>query len=474
MSENPRKSFERKILRPSLSINSGVYAAVSPDIAMRLNTRGEYEYFGTSDLWYADHAESLLAVSAFGGVGPAEPEIAESLFPASGGARSHPIIGNYQGLYAGFATEGRFRENGSSGGITSWLLAELLQTGHIDAVIHMVPTPDDATLFDYRISNRVAEVANGSKSRYYPGQLAAVLTEISSTNRRYALTAIPSFAYEVRLLQEIRPEFLERIPFIIGLVCGHQKSATYATQLGWRAGFSPGQVRSIDFRKKDMNAPANRYVAEIIGLQNGKETVRRIRQGSTYETDWGLGLFKSNFSDFTEDVFNETADVVLGDAWLPRYVQDSHGTNIVIARSPEIQDLLLSARSSGRLYLEDLNESDVLESQSALVRHSVVEVHERFEILSGRGEYTPEPRRPAGVRRVGPLRRRIQDSRLDLARRSHDAWLSALAAKDISVFDSEMAHQLQRYRRLQTLIRLRLVPRRVVSRLRRVFFGFKR
>jgi len=47
-------------------------------------------------------------------------------------------------------------------------------------------------------------------------------------------------------------------------------------------------------------------------------------------------------------VFAETADVVLGDAWLPEYVQDSDGTNVVVTRNQDIRQLIVKARTEGR------------------------------------------------------------------------------------------------------------------------------
>ena len=42
--------------------------------------------------------------------------------------------------------------------------------------------------------------------------------------------------------------------------------------------------------------------------------------------------------DFCEDVFGYCADVVLGDAWLPKYNKDPKGDNVVIVRNEEIQN----------------------------------------------------------------------------------------------------------------------------------------
>lgn len=466
MSTPSADEFERKVLHPGLSVNSGVYSAIDPSIRMRLNERGEYEYFGATPDWYSPRAEQLLAVSAFG-TSESEASIADRLFPTAEGTRTHPVIGNYRSLTAGFVAEGDFRERGSSGGLTSWLLTELLETGLIDAVVHMVPTPNENTLFGYRISTSSEGIAGGSKSRYYPGELSSLLAGIVESGKRYAVTAIPSIAYEIRLLQRADPRYGDAIRFVIGLVCGHQKTANYAKQLAWRAGILPSELTAIDFRSKDPETGANRYRAEVTGLREGREVITHIRQGSIDETDWGLGMFKSNFSDYTEDAFNETADAVFGDAWLPEYVGESSGTNIAIVRSRALDDIIQEARRAGRLHLDDLSENQVLNSQAALVTHSVREVAARFRILRSRSEYTPAPRRPDEMPRVSLLRREIQKVRIDLSRVSHEAWIAASEAGDIRVFDERMAPLVDRYRRLQKLIRLSRKPKNALLKLKR-------
>jgi len=468
MTHASASEFQRRVLDPGLNINSGVYSVLDPALRMRLNIYGEYEYVGL-DSSYSGPVDELLRVSAFGNVGPSETEVAMDLFGVEQGVNQQdPLIGNFVGLYAGYAMEGGFRASGSSGGITSWLLSELLTTERIDGVIHMVPSPHGPGLFEYRVSRDPAAVSAGAKSRYYPGHLADVLTEVATLGGRYALTAIPSFAFEVRLLQRERQEYRDLVPYIFGLICGHQKTANYAAQLAWRVGIEPGKLEHIDFRKKDPAAPANRYVTEMRGEINGRSVQKHGRQGELFGTDWGLGLFKSNFSDFTEDAFNETADIALGDAWLPRYVQDSGGTNIVITRNPEIDALLTAAREGGRLHLDDISPQEVIKSQSALVRHTFDELPARYRMIMDRGEYVPPLRRQQQRVQLSLLRGRVQHDRLQISRQSHVAWVKAVEADDLSVFDRELAPLVRRYRRWQRLTRISRLPRRVFAKVWRI------
>ncbi|MGC9322644.1 MAG: Coenzyme F420 hydrogenase/dehydrogenase, beta subunit C-terminal domain, partial [Kosmotogaceae bacterium] len=59
-----------------------------------------------------------------------------------------------------------------------------------------------------------------------------------------------------------------------------------------------------------------------------------------YGYNWGYGFFKYKACDYCDDVVSETADVSVGDAWLPEYVNDSGGTNVVIVRNPVIKKII--------------------------------------------------------------------------------------------------------------------------------------
>ena len=97
-----------------------------------------------------------------------------------------PRIGRFEAAYVGHVIESPFRANGSSGGLTSWVAAELLQTRAVDAVAHVAPADPRTTgrFFDYRISRSIDELMSGAKSRYYPVELSRVLAEIRPTPGR--------------------------------------------------------------------------------------------------------------------------------------------------------------------------------------------------------------------------------------------------------------------------------------------------
>ncbi|MDZ8274821.1 Coenzyme F420 hydrogenase/dehydrogenase, beta subunit C-terminal domain [Microbacterium aquimaris] len=442
--KDPREVFN-SMSGADLLVNSGVYQLVVPDSATKLDARGLPAFIPPDRELEQSEYEELLSVSAFSRVGPSEDELAMELYGSQHEVKVDPVAGYYLATYVGHVVDDQDRASSSSGGLTTWILQELLKSQRVDGVIHL-RTGGSGGLFSYGISRTSAEISAGAKTRYYPASLSNALTEILQSAGRYAIVGIPSVLYEVRLACHRDPSLKARLPYFVGLVCGHQKSAHYAQSLAWQCGVAPGRIENIDFRVKLDAQPASAYGTEVQGVGQSGEQIRTVVETSRlYGTDWGLGYFKANFSDFSDDVFNETADVVLGDAWLPEYVQDPRGHNVVIVRSQEIAELFQLGVQRGSISVHAVPVADVLKSQAGLVRHGRTAIHDRTKYLAGRGEWVPElrPGVPRSTQSLG--RRVIQQLRVELARESHSAFNKAVASGDFEVFVRSMAPVRRKY-----------------------------
>jgi coenzyme F420-reducing hydrogenase beta subunit len=326
-----------------------------------------------------------------------ETRLADRRFP--GAAQRDPRLGPFEAAYVGHAAEAGFREAGSSGGMTSWVAAELLRRGMVDGVAHVIPTGGPS--FAYRISRSEAEVRAGARSRYHPVELSGVLEEIRGTPGRYAVVGIPCFVKAIRLLAAEEAVIAERIVHTLGLFCGHMKSARMGESFAWQMGAAPRGLRRLEHRIKDPGQPANWYVAEV-ELADGD--IRRRHWWDMADGDWGAGFFQSPACDACDDVVAETADVSFGDAWVEPYSSDGRGTNVVVVRSPAMLALIEAGRADGRLSLEPVGADFVERTQAAGFRH-------RREGLAYRLTWPRRGLQP--VKRVGPsaaglsLRRRL-------------------------------------------------------------------
>jgi hypothetical protein len=182
--------------------------------------------------------------------------------------------------------------------------------------------------------------------------------------------------------------------------------------------------------------------------------------------DWGEGLLKLKPCDFCDDVTGETADVAVGDAWLPEYVEDSAGTNVVLTRHPALEALVEEGIATGGLSLDRIGADDVARSQSSGLRHRREGLAIRLALTDEAGAWRPRKRVDPDRDALGRRGRRIMQLRAELAEASHLAFAAARRTGRLDTFRSLLERPLHGYRTLYAPLRWRLVMR-TPARLRR-------
>lgn len=438
---NDKQKFEA-IISGGYCIGCGVCTAVAPKIGIELDQYSKFQAVEGSSL--DGSVSDVLKVCPFSSEGLNEDALGERLF--SDECLHDKNLGYYQKLFVGHIQEKNYRAEGASGGVISWLLAELLRHGKIDAVAHVkkVENPDDGVLFRYGISQTESEIRAGAKSRYYPIEMSGVLELIRAKPGRYAVVGLPCFIKAIRRLAEKDPIIKERVVFCVGMVCGHLKSKSFADYFGWQAGVSPGQLKEIDFRVKLAGRSAGDYGVYLRG--DGKEEVTPTRE--LLGSNWGYNFFRYSACDFCDDVFAETADIAIGDAWLPQYEKDSRGSSVVVVRNPFIGKLLEAAHEEGRIFLNTETVEQIVESQAGGLRDRREGLAYRLFLKKKKQLWAPLKRvtpRSSGIKR---LRQKIYQSRSELGSVSHIAWSQAVKNRDIGVFNEQMAHLIENHEML--------------------------
>ena len=416
-----------------------------------------------------DHTKDLpyLEVCPFSDRSINEDDIAKDRFGEHAAYSSG--IGYFVGTFAGYVKEHEFRARGSSGGLGTWILHELYQQGLIDGVLHVRPFVSPGThnrLFEFQISTTLEEIIAGAKSRYYPIEMSQVLSALRGRSGRYAVVGLPCFIKAVRLMCRNDRILSQRVAFTISLFCGHLKSTAWAEMLSWQCNVEPGHIDEIDFRKKLPERPASDYGIEVAGEGLQKQSIRRTaRCSELFGTDWGLGFFKYKACDFCDDITGETADLCVGDAWIPRFVEDSQGTNVVVVRNPELLRLMTRAQHEGRLELTTIDPDEVIQSQSSNFRHRREGLAVRLYNAERLGKWHPPKRIKPNSLWKRPLFRRRIILRQMLAELSHEQFQRAKAIGKFAIFEGSMRPLIKSYRRTYMPKWLR----RIASILRRKF-----
>lgn len=431
---------------------SGTCAVVDNNIKMDLNEYGLYE---EKILIEDDYELNPLVqlVSPILNKEVNELHISKKLYDNVDEINYDKRIGYYSSLYAGHVNEGDYRENASSGGMGTWIFKEFFDKNLIDGVIHVKKNPDKSSpiMFQYDISRSVDEIKAGAKTKYYPVELSRVLKIVKDTPGKYAVIGIPSFIMALRLLAEQDKVIKERIKFTVGLICGHQKSSKFSEALAWQVGIKPGNLKHIDFRKKLLDKPANNYGVELTGMIDEKEVTIVKPTKELLGQNWGQGFFKPVASDFTDDVMNVTADITLGDAWLPEYIKDSKGNNVVVVRDPMIDDLIKDGIKSGMLNLDKVDKETIFRSQKSHYRHTHDELAYRLYKKDKVNKWRPLTIVQSS-NDIPFLRKKVQDLREEISTQSHVLYKKAVELDDLDYFKTEMGKLCNKYTLLYRMI----------------------
>lgn len=445
----PRLSLSESVLANDLCIGCGACLYAEPGKYQMTETvlgffRAE-SVGGAGELPRNARALAAETICPFAADTTNEDALSEKLFPAHWS--SHSALGRYLACYAGRVHDQEIFGGSSSGGIARWLLSTLLRQGRIDGVATVFDGPADGVngdLFAYRVSRNPDEVLTASKSAYYPVEMSAVLAEIRRVPGRYAVTGVPCFIKAIRNLCERDPVLHERIVLTVGIICGHLKGRFYAELLAWQLGIPPKDLGRIDFRKKIPGRRANEKGVFAVSRGNPEETAGPDVVQNLFGTNYGQGFFKYKACDFCDDIVAETADVSIGDAWLPEYMDK--GTSLVIVRSEAVDRLLAGAADEGHVLLDALDGERAAKSQDAGIRHRRIGLSLRLHDCVLNGEWSP-PKRVRPDPRAGDRKyRRVISVRSEIRRESPRRFLEARRLGNLKGFIRDMEPLVRRHR----------------------------
>lgn len=281
-------------------------------------------------------------------------------------------IGRYENTYVGYANE--HRNNSSSGGLATFVFEQLLKQHIVD---HLFIVKEINGSYQYQWFEDAAHISQISKTRYIPVTLENLFKEIDSKPGKVAVSGVACFVKAIRLKQYYNPQYKDKIPFIVGIICGGLKSRFFTDYLAQKSGID-GDYSQQEYRIKDPNSTASDYSFGAFDRDKEFHQMKMKQVGDM----WGSGLFKSNACDFCDDVTTELADISLGDAWLNPYNQDGKGTSVIVTRTKSADQLVLQGIANKELSVEELSEERFKMSQQGSFKHRQLGMQYRMKKLS--------------------------------------------------------------------------------------------
>jgi len=385
-----------------------------------------------------------------------ETELAQTRYPE---LAEDPRIGKYGSLLAGRIKDDSQIPASSSGGITTWVLRRLLETGEVDGVIHVGNT--DQPMFGYVVSETLDELQDGRKSKYHPAKFAEAIRSVRGNGKKYAFVGVPCAIKAVRLLREGDETLAAQLKYLVGIVCGHLKSTAYAESFAWQLGVPPQKLDTVDFRIKDPSRTSREY--KFGARAKGSDVWQEAPTLSLIGGSWGHAVFQLNACNYCDDIFAEAGDIAIGDAWLSKYEIDWRGTNVVVARDQKLAELLSQGAQDGDLTLDVLGPDDVARTQAGNFRHRREGLAVRLADDRDAGRWSPTKRVAPGRDHVTPDRVELIRRRRALSETTHEAFENAKAADDLQVYLNAVRPLIEEY---QQATRMRFSTR-VKNRLKR-------
>ena len=376
-----------------------------------------------------------------------EDKLSETLFDQKTSKRSQ-YIGNYKSIYGGFVKEDQYRNRGTSGGFGTYIGAALYERGMIDGVIHVKENkreePSDA-FFKYGISTSLEQIQGGARTKYHVIELSEVLNLLLKKPGKYLLVGVPCMIKAIRRIQLTDNLVKESIKYTVALVCGHLKSVNWTLSLAWGKGITPEKATTFKYRTKGPGIPARAYV--FTAYSDTQEIMED--SGNVIGGKFNQGAMMLPACNFCDDVVGETADITVGDAWLPQFEVDAQGTNMLVVRNKEIDDVLKKCILEDRVSLVDLTEADAKDAQSGGFRQRREGLSYRLHQMDKQGKARPEKRIKANSFVIAPLRKIIYVMRYRVSILSRVHFEKALMTNNYQYYRKRMKALLKTLRLLE-------------------------
>lgn len=290
------------------------------------------------------------------GVGAKLPELAWDACPGKGlnypaQHRAHygsdpssGLVGPIVQARTGHASDGNVRQAGASGGVTTAVLAYLLESGKVDGAVVVrqgMPTPEKARSVIVKTREELIDCA---QSVYIPVSCLDRLADFEP-GKRYAMTLTPEQSATLRALQLAGHPQARQVVFVLGPYTG---TALYPAAI-------TAYLRSKGVAKDDAITSLKWRAGEWPGYLEIKTAGGKVLRSKKIYYNFLIPFFVTQTSLQSMDFANEFADLAVGDAWSPKFESLGQGFSVMVTRSPEMEEVIELMTAEGLLSVEKVD-----------------------------------------------------------------------------------------------------------------------
>lgn len=260
----------------------------------------------------------------------------------------HPVWGPIRTLHRGWASDEAVRFRSAAGGVLTALGIFLLESGEVDALLHVRASPTDPMQTDAWVSTRAEQVRSAAQSRYGPAAPLVHVHRLLDAGKRFAVIGKPCDVAAIRNLGRIDPRALRQIPYCLSIFCGGVPTLHTARKIAAYHSVEADDVGVFRWRGNGWPGPTHVETRDGRGFD--------LSYAETWFDDSKPWSYDMQFRcKICPDAIGELADVACPDAWLMEDGRPVHaeapGVNLLIARTERGERLVETAAASGAIAL---------------------------------------------------------------------------------------------------------------------------
>lgn len=267
-----------------------------------------------------------------------------------GAAECDRYFGYFREICQGYATDPNIRKNGTSGGVVTALLIDLLEAGIINGAVVVGTSRINPLQPEVQIARTRESIIQASQSKYCLVSVNTILRQLKDEEGIFAFVGLPCHIHGLRKLQLANRPESQKIGLMIGLYCG----------FNMRYGGTEFLIRKLGIDK--MEVIELKYRA---GTSRGPFVKTKDREFSIGKHIYNIifPLFLPQRCLFCTDLTNELADLSVGDLWI---TMDDNGWSSVILRSAYGKKLYQEAIGRNHIFSAPLPYETLLHSHKHL------------------------------------------------------------------------------------------------------------
>jgi coenzyme F420 hydrogenase subunit beta len=305
------------------------------------------------------------------------------------------LLGKIERVYTGFSKNDAIRFSSSSGGFIPELCTMLLDSRQIDGIISI--THDHGLEYTPKI---IHDVTSMPCSIYHNINFENAIELLKKAEGKYLLIALPCQITSIELFTNKKKHrhLKEKIYAKVALICGYLLDRTCVQATAYYNRFD---VKEIAYRGDGRDL--------LIKMKNEHKKLE-------YDTFYPKTLTevinnRMMFDNFTPqlgclycvDHLGYCADLVVGDAWLQKYTDDKIGTNIIISRTQNAENLI---RQMTSFHFIEASYEDIIEAQG--VHYALGAVGEGLKEVKGHS-FSPDKLRTKNSTDIMKYHFRLKD-----------------------------------------------------------------